>query len=122
MCDLSPLILDSSQTNLFILDQSKFVFSASLPVACKELYDNIIHSNLNYKGGSRICIVSDAIRYSIETKGCPPNKKLKDKATGFGDDPHETYLRVTLGHSLGKSPGIPYVFGNLAKEQLQSNA
>jgi hypothetical protein len=36
-------------------------------------------------------------------------KKLEDKATEFGDDPHETYLRITLGHSLGKSPGIPYV-------------
>jgi hypothetical protein len=34
---------------------------------------------------------------------------LEDKATEFGDDPHETYLRITLGHSLGKSPGIPYV-------------
>jgi hypothetical protein len=67
-------------------------------------------------------LLSDAIRYSIETKGCLPNNKLKDKATEFGDDPHETYLRVTLGHSIGKSPGILYVFGNLAKEQLQSNA
>jgi hypothetical protein len=54
-------------------------------------------------------LLSDAIRYSIKTEGCVLNKKLKDKATEFGDDPQETYLRITLGHSLGKSPGIPYV-------------
>jgi hypothetical protein len=85
------------------------VFSASLPVACKELYDNIIHCNLNYPEEVESVLLSDAIRYSIKTKGCVLNKKLEEKATEFGDDPHETYLRITLGHSLGKSPGIPYV-------------
>lgn len=109
MCNLSPLVLDSSQTNLFILDQSKFVFSASLSLACKELYDNIVHCNLNYPEEVESVLLADAIRYSIETKGCLLNKKLKEKSTEFGDDPHETYLRITLGHSLGKSPGIPYV-------------
>jgi hypothetical protein len=109
ICDLPPFILDSSQTNLFILDESNFVFSASLPVACKELYDNISHCNLNYNEDLESVLLSDAIRYSIETEGCLLNKKLEDKATEFGDDPHETYLRITLGHSLGKSPGIPYV-------------
>jgi hypothetical protein len=109
MCNLSPLILDSSKTNLFVLDQSEFVFSASLPVACKELYDNINHCNLNYPEEVESVLLSDAIRYSIETEECVLYKKLKEKSSDFGDDPHETYLRITLGHSLGKSPGIPYV-------------
>jgi hypothetical protein len=72
-------------TNLFVLDQSKFVFSASLPVACKELYDNISHCNLNYNEEPESVLLSDAIRYSIETEGCLLNKKLEDKATEFGD-------------------------------------
>jgi hypothetical protein len=119
MCNLSPLILDSSQINLFALDQSQVVFYASLPVACKELYDNIIHCNLNYNEEVESVLLSDAIRYSIETKGCLLNKKLKEKATEFGDDPHETYLRITLGQSR-KVPWNSICFGNLAKEQLQS--
>jgi hypothetical protein len=65
----------------------------------KELYDNIIHCNLNYNEEVESVLLSDAIRYSIETKGCLLNKKLKEKATEFGDDPHETYLRITLGQS-----------------------
>jgi hypothetical protein len=53
-------------------------------IACKELYDNIIHCNLNYNEEVESVLLSDAIRYSIETKGRLLNKKLKEKATEFG--------------------------------------
>ena len=37
----APFIKDSSQVTLFDLDRDQFMFSSSLPPACKELYDNI---------------------------------------------------------------------------------
>ncbi|CAC5364263.1 unnamed protein product [Mytilus coruscus] len=55
-------------------------------------------------------LLSDAIRYCIETKGCILNNRLEVKASGFGKrDIKGTYLRITLGQRLGKSPGVPYV-------------
>ncbi|VDI82294.1 Hypothetical predicted protein [Mytilus galloprovincialis] len=108
--NVSPLVLDSSKVNLFFLDGSDYIFSASLPPACRELYENIKGCQLNYPEEVTGVLLSDAIRYSIETKNCLLNKRLKDKADEFGgNDIKETYLRVTLGQSLGKSPGIPYV-------------
>lgn len=108
--NVSPLVLDSSKVNLFFLDEADYIFSASLPPACRELYENTKGCHLNYPEEVAGVLLSDAIRYSIDTEGCLLNKTLKDKAGEFGgDDINETYLRVTLGHSLGKSPGIPYV-------------
>ena len=52
---------------------------------------------------------SDAIEYSIRTPELWCNNRLKEKATEFGSDPLETYLRITLGQNNGESPGIPYV-------------
>lgn len=109
ICNIPPLVLDSFKTNLFILDQSEFIFSACLPPACKELYENIRNCSLNYPEEIEEVLLSDAIRYSIDTEGCLLHEKLKEKSGEFGVDPNMTYLRVTLGHSLGKSPGIPYV-------------
>ena len=110
----SPLVLDSSKLTLFDLDQNQYIFSASLPPACQELYANVAGSpdiNLDWPQNTGQPSLSDAIRYSINTKGKILNKKLKEKATEFGGEPNEeeTYLRVTLGVYRGNSPGIPYV-------------
>ena len=65
---------------------------------------------MNYPEDVTGVLLSDAIRYSIDTPGCLLNKKLEEKACEFGSfEKNKTYLRVTLGHSLGKSPGISYV-------------
>ncbi|XP_063436741.1 uncharacterized protein LOC134718180 [Mytilus trossulus] len=108
--NISPLVMDSSKVNLFYLDEGKYVFSASLPVACRELYENIKGCCLNYSQDVTGVLLSDAIRYSIETKGCILNTRLEEKASGFGKkDIKGTYLRITLGQLSGKSPGVPYV-------------
>lgn len=84
--------------------------TGSLPPACKELYDNIQSCELNWPQEVTDVLLSDAIRFSIETKGCLLYQKLKDKAGEFGPSSKgETYLRITLGQSIGNSPGIPYV-------------
>ncbi|XP_033727172.1 uncharacterized protein LOC117316610 [Pecten maximus] len=111
ICNLSPVVLDSAQATLFTLDNSSYTLTGSLPAACKELYDNIRNCELNWPPEVDDVLLSDAIRFSIETDGCLLNNKLKEKAGEFGpgSGAEETYLRVTLGHSLGNSPGIPYV-------------
>ena len=55
---------------------------------------------------------SRAIQHSIDTPGLWCYETLQKKATEFNPDkptPLETYLRITLGHNNGESPGIPYV-------------
>ncbi|XP_021364309.1 uncharacterized protein LOC110457385 isoform X2 [Mizuhopecten yessoensis] len=109
--NMSPIVLDSSKVTLFTLDNSKYMLTGSLPPACKELYENIRNCELNWPPEVDDVLLSDAIRFSIETEGCLLYEKLKSKAGEFGEGSgkEETYLRVTLGHSLGNSPGIPYV-------------
>lgn len=107
-------VLDSNRLSLFDLDKSDCIFSASLPPACQELYANVAHGeniDLDWSPNTGQPKLSDAIRYSINTAGKILYEKLKEKATEFGTEsnPHETYLRVTLGMCHGKSPGIPYV-------------
>ncbi|XP_069134527.1 uncharacterized protein [Argopecten irradians] len=109
--NLSPFVLDSKQATLFTLDNGNYMLTGSLSPACKELYDNICNTDLNWPPEVDEVLLSDAIRFSIETKGCLLYQKLQEKAGEFGPGSgrEETYLRVTLGHSLGNSPGIPYV-------------
>lgn len=114
--DLSYLVKDSATCNLFDLDSGKYVYSTSLPGECQTLYNNVTAANidLDYQGtdpkNHYDFMLSEAIRYSIETDGCVLNEKLKEKAKEFGKpNPHETYLRITLGKDRGNSPGIPYV-------------
>ncbi len=54
--------------------------------------------------------LSDAIRHSLKTEGCLLYGKLKEKQfqNQFGN-PAESYLRITMGCKMGKSPGHPYV-------------
>ena len=111
-CNWSPFVLDSSKNTLFELDSNKYTFSASLPTACRELYQNVVQEGvyLDWPPGVDKYKLSDAIRYSLENKDGILHKKLKEKAGEFGkSDPKKTYLRVTLGRDRGNSPGIPYV-------------
>ena len=101
-CNYSPFVLDSSKVTLFDLDRDAHMFSSSLPLACQELYGNIKNVTLEYPENP-IMKLSDAIRYSIETKGMTLYKKLKEKSGEF------PYLRVTLGPDQRTAPGIPYV-------------
>ena len=105
-------VLDSSKVTLFDLDVNEYMFSASLPPTCVELYSNVKNLDLN---ASPTCApdkykLSDAIGYSIVTPGCLLNNKLQEKRdqAQFGDK-NQIYLRVTLGPQRGQSPGIPYV-------------
>ena len=108
------LVLDSNKLSLFDLDQNEYIFSASLPQTCQELYANVARGeniNLDWPQHTGVPKLSDAIRYSINTEGKILHSKLKEKAKEFGKkpNPNETYLRVTLGMYRGNSPGIPYV-------------
>jgi len=80
----------------------------NLSVTCQKLFDCV--------AGKKFVLddkdfpdFSKAIEYSIVTPGCWCNKTLINKSTEFGNDPKETYLRITLGQNNGESPGIPYV-------------
>uniref|UniRef100_A0A1X7VQ32 Cysteine dioxygenase n=1 Tax=Amphimedon queenslandica TaxID=400682 RepID=A0A1X7VQ32_AMPQE len=111
VCNWSPLVLDSSKLNMFLLDGNDYTFSASLPSYCLELYSNVTAPNVDLDwaptaSGKDKYQLSDAIRHSL--KNGILRKKLESKAAQFGSL-KETYLRVTLGVNRGSSPGIPYV-------------
>lgn len=97
-----PLVIDSGSISLFDLDRDQYMLSSSLPKPCIELYDNIKGLQLEFPGDP-LMKLSDAIRYSIETKGMTLYNKLKEKEDKF------KYLRVTLGPDKRTAPGIPYV-------------
>ena len=109
--NIPALVIDSSRVSLKILDKGDFCLSAGLPLVCRELYENVKNCELDdsIKAKTDRVKLSDAIRYSVEAEGCSLHRKLKKKADIFGCNPKTTYLRVTLGHSYGNSPGIPYV-------------
>ena len=110
VCNLPPFVIDSSKVTLFDIDSSKYMFSASLPAVCVELYSNVKNSDLNYAPTKEQYKLSDAIRYSLDTDGCVLNTKVKEKTAKdeFGSK-KQVYLRVTLGPHGSKSPGFPYV-------------
>jgi hypothetical protein len=106
----SPIILDSSKVSLQALDNNEYTFSASLPMACQELYQNVSaeHVDLNYPPTHDDLNLSDAIRYSMTTEGMCLYEKLQEKKGEFGPE-NEVYLRITLGPNRGSAPGVPYV-------------
>ncbi|KAJ7389301.1 hypothetical protein OS493_032461 [Desmophyllum pertusum] len=102
----SPLVLDSSKATLLELGSNHFVMSASLPTTCQELYGNVASPDVALNWPYSNPRLSDAINYSINTKGKILYEKLKKKSQDGG---RMTYLRITLGSHRGFSPGIPYV-------------
>ena len=114
ICNWPPMVLDSSKNTLFKLDSNEYTSSASLPASCKELYSNVVQENVYLDWSddeSETYMLSDAIRYSIESNKGILHQKLKEKMEQNGGRAslNEAYLRVTLGNAHGNSPGIPYV-------------
>ena len=99
----SPLVIDSSKSTLVNLAGNDFTQSASLPEAC--LYENVAAPDVSLDVPDTDPKLSDAIKYSINTKGKILYEKLKEKRQKDGMG----YLRVTVGLDRGASPGVPYV-------------
>jgi hypothetical protein len=97
------LVKDGSDASLYELDSNNYIFTGSLPTECQELYTNIASSkvDLDWAPTPQDFRLSDAIRYSFETKGKALHEKLKWKKM--------KYIRVTVGPHRSPSPGIPYV-------------
>jgi hypothetical protein len=107
-----PLFVkDINSLTMNDIADTRILPSANLSTTSQKLYNCI--------SGKRFILddrdfpdFSKAIEYSINTPGCWCNTTLLSKATEFSKDkPNlaETYLRITLGHNNGESPGIPYV-------------
>jgi len=107
-----PLIVkDTNELTMMDIAKMTYMPKANLSTISQKMYDCISGKNfvLDDKDFPNF---SEAIEYSIATKGCWCNTTLKKKATEFNKDvPNikETYLRITLGSNNGESPGIPYV-------------
>ena len=105
--NLPPLVKDSSAVTLFDLDRGEFTFSADLPTACQELYYSLKGCELEYPENPVIKL-SDAMRYSINTKDKFLNRIIETKKGEFGTA-DQVYIRVTLGPDTLTGPGIPFV-------------
>ncbi|NOH99795.1 hypothetical protein F0241_01495 [Vibrio kanaloae] len=91
-------------------EKIKVTIINNLPAACQQLYANVAGHSFQLDTQD-FPDFTEAINYSIETKGCWCHDKLieKAKADEFGGGEKETYLRITLGENYGNSPGIPFV-------------
>ena len=108
---IAPVPLFIKNTHELTMDDiasNTYLPHSSLSPSAQSLYSCVSGKNfiLNTEDFPNF---SEAIEYSIATEGCWCNTRLKEKATEFGKDPLETYLRITLGENHGNSPGIPYV-------------
>ena len=105
-----PLVKDSSTATLLDLNKGWFTFSADLPAACQQMYQTMKGCDLECSGISNIQL-SDAIRYSINTKGKFLNDIIERKKKDRGGFFKEGYihLRVALGNDMGNGHSIPYV-------------
>ena len=108
--NLRPLVKDSSTVTLFDLDRGEFTFSADLPTACQELYQTLKGCDLeDHEDPEDPIKLSDAMRYSINTKGRCLNKIMEDKKKGSYYTEGHVYIRVTLGPDMRTGPGNPFV-------------
>jgi len=89
------------------LTKAKYLLPSRLPVPNQQLYKDITDWELN--DGSFPDFVA-AIERSVEEDDGWCYQMLKSKATVFGQSNSKaTYLRITMGHHQGLSPGVPYV-------------
>ena len=107
-----PLIVKDTN-DLTMMDIAKMTYmpKVNLSTMSQKMYD-CISGRKFILDDADFPNFSEAIEYSIATKGCWCNTTLKKKSTEFNKDvPNikETYLRITLGANDGESPGIPYV-------------
>jgi hypothetical protein len=107
-----PLVVrDTDELTMEDIAKGAYMPKANLSAVSQKLYDCIAGKKF-VLNSSDFPEFSDAIEYSIQTKGCWCNTTLQNKATEFNKDKpniKETYLRITLGENNGESPGIPYV-------------
>ena len=112
--DLPPLVVANSEITLANLDTDNKTVVQNLSDECQKLFANVAGSNIQLNTPD-FPDFSEAIDYSIRTKGCVCYNMLKSKVSEFSgegapkNDANETYLRVTLGTNKGDSPGVPYV-------------
>lgn len=107
-----PLIVkNTEELTMHDIASNIYLPKSHLNLVCQQLYDCISGKNF-ILNDSEFPEFSEAIEYSIKTKGCWCYNKLQEKSTEFNKkipDIKATYLRITLGNNNGESPGIPYV-------------
>ena len=109
VADISPRIVSNQAISIDELARGEVTIAENLSEGCQILYANVAGANIQLNTPD-FPNFSDAINYSIMTEGCVCYQLLKAKEGEFGEtNPRGTYLRITLGHNLGDSPGIPYV-------------
>lgn len=105
-------VVPASQLTMDDVVEGIKTVAASLSPECQILYGNVAEFELNTPDFPDF---AEAIEYSMRTEECIGYKILHEKIAKnpFGDstpsDYLEVYLRITLGHAQGESPGIPYV-------------
>jgi hypothetical protein len=104
-------VVDTNHLTMMDIASNRYLPSAFLSNTSQQLHNCI--SGLNFVlNTDDFPDFAKAIEYSIKTPGCWCHETLKSKSTEFNPDkPNllETYLRITLGHNNGESPGVPYV-------------
>ena len=104
-------VVDTNHLTMVDIASNRYLPSAFLSTTSQQLHNCI--SGLNFTlNTDDFPDFAKAIEYNILTPGCWCHETLKSKSTEFNPDkPNllETYLRITLGHNNGESPGIPYV-------------
>jgi hypothetical protein len=111
-CNIPLLVRD----NISMIDiaTSRYMPKANLSLTAQKLYDCIAGSNFILDTDD-FPYFSKAIEQSIINPDGWCYKTLQKKAGEFNKEKpkvflsNETYLRITLGHNNGESPGIPYV-------------
>lgn len=106
---LSPFVISGQSITLDDLASGVYTVPENLPPECQKLYHNVAGPNIALDTAD-FPEFSAAIQRSVNTPGLIGHTLLKAKATEFGKEDFDgTYLRITLGHDLGDSPGPPYV-------------
>jgi predicted metal-dependent enzyme (double-stranded beta helix superfamily) len=105
------LVKPTDELSMDDVAQGNVLPKANLAIQAQKLYDCISGRKFVLNDPS-FPEFSLAIEQSIRDPSGWCYQKLLSKATEFSKDKpnyEETYLRITLGHANGESPGIPYV-------------
>lgn len=107
--DTVPLMVKNTDSlTMEDVAANKAMPKAALSTVGQKLYD-IVAGGIFVLDTPDFPNFSDAIKRSIESGNGWCYQMLKKKATEFGSNPNEVYLRITLGKAGGESPGIPFV-------------
>ena len=87
----SYMVCTSQEVTMMSLAERRFLPETQLSQTCQELYQTIRFIELD----TDVSELPDAIRHSMETKGCLLHDLLRT----------QSYLRVSLQRSDGESPG-----------------